>query len=285
MSPGAQIKVLGGGIHADVPTRPPGQALEVTFNVQRRGLESFSLVPLGRQTTVVLDSSWQHPSFVGKYLPTNRSVSESGFHAEWATSHFATGLQEEFAKHFTELGPNPDLNNVNFGVNLIDPVDLYTQADRAMKYGFLFVVLTFVALLGTEMWRGQRGHPVQYTMVGVALTLFFLLLLSLAEHIGFGNAYLTAAGVSVGVLGYYVRHALRSVGVGLAFTASLSVLYTILYGLLSAADFALLTGAVFVFSALAVMMVLTRNVGWYARTQAIARPVVDGKIAEPDATS
>ncbi|MGE0388254.1 MAG: cell envelope integrity protein CreD [Gammaproteobacteria bacterium] len=279
VAPGSGLPVLGPGIHADLGPVRPDQAMEVSLPLRLRGLERLDVVPLGRLTQFRLESAWPHPSFVGRFLPASRQVSERGFEAQWSTSHFATGLQETFAGHFLDDAPAEEITAVSLGVNLIDPVDLYTQTDRAMKYGFLFVALTFIALLGTELARGLRLHAMQYAMVGVALAMFFLLLLSLAEHIGFARAYLCAACACVALLGYYLRHGLQSVGAGAGYGASLAVLYALLFALLRSEDYALVAGSVFVFGVLAALMVATRRLDWHALGAAARAPLRAGAPA------
>ncbi len=262
-APGAGLPVLGNGIHAELGKVLANQSIAVAFAVQLRGLEELRVVPLGRQTEVELSSKWPHPSFIGRFLPTARKISQQGFEAQWSTSQFSTGLVEIFSRHFGDTTASSEIDDVAFGVTLMDPVDIYTQTDRATKYAFLFVALTFIALLGTELARGLQLHPVQYTLVGVALAMFFLLLLSLAEHIGFALAYVVAAVGSITLLGFYLRHSLRSFAIGTGFVVTLSVLYGLLYGLLNSEDYALLAGSVFVFVVLAILMIVTRKVDWF----------------------
>lgn len=271
-APGASLSMLGPGIHADLGQLPPGRRINVGFPLRLRGLERLDIVPLGRETFAHMESKWPHPSFDGRFLPASRQVSRAGFTAEWSTSHFATGLEEIFARNVRAATVPDELAAVNFGVTLMDPVDLYTQTDRALKYGFLFVLLTFVALLGTELARGLRLHPMQYAMVGVALAVFFLLLLSLSEHVGFTTAYASAATACILLLSYYLRHTMRSVGLGAAYGVTLTLLYGLMFGLLCSEDYALLAGSIFVFGVLATLMVATRHVDWYRLGPAVPGP-------------
>ena len=285
--PGTRLRVLGTGIHAPLESLRPGDVVEIAMTIEIRGLERFDIVPVGEQTDVRVTSPWRHPSFVGKFLPVEREIGKQGFTATWRTSRFSTGLAKLFADHGRASKPVKSITATVLGVNLIDPVDLYTQADRAVKYGFLFVLVTFVALLATEIVRGLRLHPVQYLMVGVALAVFFLLLLSFAEHVPFAAAYLVAAIACVSLLAFYLRHATGSRAVGHAFAAKLSLLYALLYGLLSSEDYALLTGSTFVFGVLAALMIVTRNVDWYAlggRFSATSESAASDRAAEEDAS-
>ena len=149
------------------------------------------------------------------------------------------------------------------GVSLVDPVNVYSQADRASKYGLLFVLLTFVGFFMFELIKQLRIHPIQYGLVGLALAIFFLLLVSLSEHIAFRWAYLAASVACIGLLGFYLSAVLRSAGRGLGFAAMLATLYAALYGLLVSEDNALVLGSGLLFVILAAIMLVTRKVDWY----------------------
>ena len=155
-------------------------------------------------------------------------------------------------------------NQHSLAVSFIQPVDLYQTVERSVKYGFLFIGLTFAAFFLFEILKRLAIHPIQYALVGFALAVFFLLLISLSEHLGFAPAYAIAAASCVTLVGYYVGHVLGSLRRGAGFAAFLSSLYGLLYILLRAEDHALLAGSVLVFSALVAAMVATRRVNWYA---------------------
>jgi len=263
---GAGLGMLGTGIRAALPRgeRPFGQDFEVGFSLRLKGMGSLAFVPVGRQSSVAMRASWPHPSFSGRYLPESHEIGADGFTARWQTSVFATDMARLVEAHAHAKRRAPAVHANSFGVRFVNPVDLYTRADRAVKYGFLFVALTFAALVLTEVLQWLRIHPVQYAMVGVALAVFFLLLLSLAEHLGFGAAYALASAACVGLLWYYLRHVVPRAALSNGFAVGLVVLYALLYGLLSSEDYALLMGSVLVFAVLALVMVVTRDVDWYA---------------------
>jgi inner membrane protein len=148
-------------------------------------------------------------------------------------------------------------------VSLVDPVNPYVQADRACKYGLLFVLLTFVGFFMFELIRQVRVHPIQYLLVGMAIAIFFLLLVSLSEHIAFGLSYLLASAACIGLIGFYLSAVLRGGLRGLGFAAMLGTLYAALYGLLLSEDNALALGSGLLFAILAAIMVATRRVDWY----------------------
>jgi len=226
------------------------------------GTGAFNLVPVGRESRVQLRSDWPHPSFVGDFLPVKREVSDAGFDAEWQTSFFATNMEDVLARCAQSSTGCEALAGSSFGVSFIDPVDQYLKSERAAKYAFLFIGLTFAGFFLMEVLRRVSVHPIQYGLVGLALAMFFLLLLSLSEHLGFALAYLIAAAACVSLVGYYVRHVLGSRAQGLGFAAALASLYALLYGILSSEDYALLMGSLLVFGILAAIMVLTRGVSW-----------------------
>ncbi|MCO2314175.1 cell envelope integrity protein CreD, partial [Pseudomonas aeruginosa] len=205
---------------------------------------------------------WPHPSFGGEFLPSEREITAQGFTARWQTSFFATNM-EEALRSCVEEQRCDGFQARAFGVGLVDPVDQYLKADRAIKYALLFITLTFAGFFLFEVLKRLAVHPVQYALVGLALAFFYLLLLSLAEHVGFELAYLVSAGACVGLIGFYLCFVLRSVARGLGFSAGLAGLYGLLYGLLSAEDYALLMGSLLLFAVLAAVMVLTRRLDWY----------------------
>jgi inner membrane protein len=147
-------------------------------------------------------------------------------------------------------------------VSFIDPIDHYLKSERASKYAFLFIGLTFAAFFLFEVLRRFSVHPIQYGLVGLALAVFFLLLLSLSEQLGFALAYLISAAACVALIAYYVAHVVRDRRLGALFGAALGAMYGMLYAILSAEDYALLMGSLVVFGVLGVIMVLTRRVNW-----------------------
>ncbi|GAA3929600.1 cell envelope integrity protein CreD [Luteimonas lutimaris] len=272
---GREAKVLqgldgqgGDGVHARLPAPRAGQrlALRSRLDFTLAGTESLAVVPLGDNNHVALDSPWPHPSFVGTLSPDVLDVGDDGFRASWDRPALASNTQAQVLRGLKRGGGNA--SSVLAGVDgielkLIDPVDIYTKADRATKYGLLFVALTFVGFFMFELIRQLRIHPVQYALVGLALAIFFLLLVSLSEHIEFGWAYLVASVACIGLLGFYLSAVLRSALRGLGFAVMLATLYAALYGLLVSEDNALVLGAGLLFVILAAVMVLTRKVDWY----------------------
>ena len=263
--PGASLSLLGPGIHAPLTARPvPGAALSYSIGMRLNGMQEIDFLPLGRQTDVRLSSAWPHPSFTGAYLPAAREVDDDGFRAHWSSSFLATNIAEQFERGLANDETRGDLFANRFGVDFIPAVDVYLKSERATKYGILFVGICFITLLLTEVLKQLRIHPLQYLMVAVALSIFFLLVLALSEHLGFLTAYVIASVACVGLLGFYLAHCVHDRRLAAGFSAVLGVLYALLYGLLSAEDYALLMGSLLVFGIAAATMVLTRHIDWYA---------------------
>lgn len=240
------------------------------------GTERLDIVPAGASTRVSLASKWPHPSFGGRILPdAGAKVSGDGFAASWRTSHFATNLAQ-LHRRCVQSRQCDAFNQHTLAVSFVQPVDLYQTVERSVKYGFLFIGLTFAAFFLFEVLQRLAIHPVQYALVGFALALFFVLLIALAEHLGFALAYVIAALACVALIGYYVAYALRSARRGVGFGLALALLYGLLYVILRAEDHALLMGSVLVFVCLALAMIATRRVDWYAIG---AHPQASGKPA------
>jgi len=234
------------------------QPLDITVTLQLTGTSRFAVVPAATATAVTLRSDWPHPSFGGRFLPLpeTRTVDANGFSAQWAVSDLATDAVASVLKG------DKQLDTLDF--SMVDPINPYVLSDRAIKYGLMFIVLTFVCVGMLELLVGRRVHPVQYLLVGLAISFFFLLLLSLSEHVGFGVSYGAAAAAVVALLAFYGTAMLGHVGRGLGFGALIALLYASLYIVLIQEQAALLIGALLLFGVLTVVMVLTRRIDWYA---------------------
>ncbi len=269
------------GLHATLPPVRAGQRLALASELQLAlgGTESLAIAPVGKHNRIAIASTWPHPQFNGAFLPRERHVASGGFRATWDVSSLATGAQAQYlaGRRLPDAGagagdgaPSGGLDAI--GISLLDPVNPYTQADRASKYGVLFVLLTFVGFFMFELVKQLRIHPIQYVLVGLALAIFFLLLVGLSEHVAFGVAYVVAAVGCIGLLGYYLAHVLHSRARGAGFAAMLALLYAALYGLLVSEDNALVLGAGLLFAILAGLMVATRRIDWYRVSAAPEAP-------------
>jgi len=267
-APGSKLEALGGGVHALLTDISLQTISNFDFSIQLdlQGTGRFWLAPLGRETEVTLTGDWSHPSFFGNFLPVEREVRADGFNARWKTNFFASNMQEYLQKTLQECGKNCDrsMTEKSFGVAFIEPVNQYRKTDRAIKYGLLIIGLTFAVFFLFEVLKRLPIHPMQYTFVGVALALFYVLLLSLSEHIGFLFAYIFSAAACTLLIGGYVSSVLGSAKRAATLVGLLLALYAVLYGLLGAEDYALLIGSILVFALLAAVMLLTRKLDWYA---------------------
>jgi len=255
VKPGTTHAAYRSGLHASLPGLRLDQGLSLTLALDLVGTQRFAVVPAAGSTTMALQSSWQHPSFGGRFLPVERQVVPSGFSGRWQVTELASNAAAQVA-----LGEK-DLDTLD--VELIDPVNPYVMSDRAIKYGLMFIALTFVTVGLTELLTGRRVHPIQYLLVGMALSLFFLLLLSLSEHMAFLNAYLIAAAAAAAVLTQYAAAMFGGWLRGTAFGAGIALLYAALFELLRQEQTALVIGSVLLFAVLATVMTLTRKLDWY----------------------
>ena len=263
--------------------------LKARVVLELAGTGELALVPAADATRFNLQSDWPHPSFGGRFLPVARDINAAGFSARWAVSSLASDAPAALQRSggvcpAAEFGrppgsaPTPSIEATTtpgcldtLEVSFFEPVNPHVLSDRAIKYGLLFVVLTFVAVALVEVLSGRRVHPVQYLLVGLALSLFFLLLLSLSEHWPFARAYGVAASACALLLGYYATHMLGRASAGVAFGASIAGLYGLLYALLQMEQNALAIGSVGLFAAVAAVMVLTRRIDWYALFDSLRR--------------
>lgn len=249
-----------GGFHAMLPWTAKELTQRLPFRIDLRlaGTESFALAPTADMTTADLRANWAHPSFSGGFLPRERSIDDKGFRAQWSVSSLAANLRNDVIGNRESAG-----EATAFRVRLIDPVDVYRLAVRAVKYGILFIVLSFSAFFMFETIKSLRMHPIQYLLIGLALAIFFLLLTSLSEHIAFHWAYLASALASLSVIGIYLASVLQGWRRSAGFTGALGLLFGALYGVLQSEQNALLLGSLLLFAVLATLMTATRRIDWY----------------------
>ncbi len=256
-SPGTKVtEILSHGFHASLKDLN-AESEQHVFNtkVSINGSQGFRFAPFGENTIVNMKSSWPHPSFQGMTLPTNYEITADGFTSSWTIPHLA----RNYPQSWVYADQNYHLGEFTAGVDLFEPVFLYSKVTRAVKYGILFVGLTFLTFLIFELTTQTRLHYVQYGLIGVALTLFYLVLLSIAEHTAFLTAYIIAAIINIGLITIYTGAALKNwTRAGVIFVL-LSALYTVLYSLLQLEDYALLMGTMLLLFVLIVLMYVTRN--------------------------
>jgi inner membrane protein len=230
--------------------------LDFSTTVKLKGSGNLLFVPAGKDTRVRVESSWSDPSFAGSYLPDARTVKDSGFVADWKVLY----LNRKFPQQWKE--GTYDLENAAFGVNFILPVDSYQQTTRSVKYAILIILLTFTAFLLIEWIYSRTVRSLQYVLVGFALCLFYTLLLSFAEYIGFNPAYLVAAVATIGLIAWYVNSILQSAKMSWFVAFLLAVQYGFIFILIQLQDYALLMGSLGLFITLAIVMYFSRKIKW-----------------------
>ena len=264
VEPGAGVYGALSGIHiplTDNALEAKTFALEVSLNLAGTG--SFAVVPVGRNSEMMLNSNWPHPGFMGDYLPVKHQIGESGFQANWQSSWFANNMESWFNdKESPEWEAIPA-----FSVTVATPADQYQLTERAIKYAILLIALTFMAFFVFETLTGLRLHPMQYLLVGLSLVLFYLVLLALSEHVGFTPAWIIASLVGAAMNGMYLQAVLKSWSRSGMFVLSLLGLDVVMWFLLRSEDSALLLGSAVLALALFTVMYLTRHFDWYSLSQ------------------
>ncbi len=265
--PGSQVPGYTTGARAMLGgDKPIGLAVDFSIALDFNGSEGIFFAPFGVKNEATLKSNWPDPGFRGAFLPAERSVRADGFDAKWKVSYYG----RDYPQQWTNRAGNERFNlksvsDSRFGANFLSILDAYRYVERSIKYGVLFLVLVFTAFFLFEVTARQKIHPFQYLMVGAALCLFYLLLLSISEFIGFSWAYLVAAVASTSLISWYCRFFLGGGVRTLMIGAGLAGVYTFLYITLRQQDYALLMGAIALFIVLVVVMYVTRKVDWYAR--------------------
>jgi inner membrane protein len=243
--------------------------IATSFVYAMRGNDSLTLAPQAGDTRWTVTSSWPHPSFQGGFLPAFRRVGDKGFSATYRVGNLALGQSLVDVRDPVQAAPpepravqGPDAGEHEARITLVQPVDLYSQVNRAVKYGFLFIGFTFLAFLMFDVIGGVAVAGVEYLLVGAGLVLFFVLLLAFAEVIGFTAAYLLASAAIIGQIAAYSAAVLKSWRRAVWIGGLLVALYAVLYILLSLEAYSLLIGSVLLFVALGAVMYVTRRVDW-----------------------
>jgi len=267
--------ILGAGMHAPLALTAPdpnatAQPIPFSFDINFTGSRRITFAPVGKTSTISMVSTWRHPSFDGAYLPSEREIAAEGFRAKWVISYLGRDYPQLWKSHGPKGEPllvhdiGRQMANSQFGVSLVTPVDFYLKAERSVKYGILFVLLVLAAIFAFDVAGGLNLHVFQYALVGAALCVFYLLLLSLAEFAGFLAAYLIAAVMATAMIGVYAAKVMGGWGRAGVIAGLLATVYAFLYVVLQLEDYALLVGSLGVFAALAAVMYGTRNVDWHA---------------------
>jgi len=259
--------LFASGLHANVgklAALADAGSIAFALDLDVNGSRELKVLPAGSETTVQLTSTWPHPSFVGAPLPAFREATPAGFSGRWNVPYGGRGYPPRWTSAGMDAAQfKSRADAFAVGVSLLQPVDIYQQAERAVKYAALFIVMTFVVFFLWEIVRSRLLHPIQYLFVGFAMCVFYLLLVSISEHIGFDRAYAAAAGATTLLIAGYSVYVLGGMMEGGLMGAVLVALYGFLYLLLRLEDYALLAGSVGLFAMLALLMYATRRVNWY----------------------
>jgi inner membrane protein len=261
------------------------EKIDFSFNLNLNGSSEIYFLPLGKQTNVSIKSPWKNPGFEGTFLPDTRNVDENGFTANWKILQLNRNYPQQGLNNFINAGAvvavennyNYDyqdgryqtndniLNQAGFGLRLLLPIDEYQKTMRSAKYSVMFIILTFLIFFFIEIINKKRIHPIQYLLVGFAVCLFYVLLLSISEHLSFNTAYLIGCTTILSLITFYGYYVLQSKKLTIVMSFILAILYGFFYSLLQLEDYSLLMGSIGLLIILSIIMYFTRNIDWYNR--------------------
>jgi len=261
-TPGIETKdIIDSGLSVQVPIKNgdnPEKSYEFSFDINLKGSKELNFIPLGKETNVKLISNWDNPSFDGTFLPDEREITNNGFNAKWNVLY----LNRDYPQKW--IGKSYNIFNSAFGVKLLMPVDEYQKTMRSVKYAVMFISLTFMIFFFVEVINKKRIHPIQYILVGLALVIFFTLLLSLSEHTNFNLAYIIASIATILLITAYSKTIFNNNLLTILMGSVLLILYGFMYTILQLQDYSLLLGSIGLFIVLAVAMYLSRKIDWYS---------------------
>jgi inner membrane protein len=230
---------------------------DASLKLSLKGSRNLDFIPTGKTTDVKLSGNWQNPSFDGDFLPESREINEKGFEARWKILHF----NRPFAQQWT--GSDQQLGGSDFGVNLLLPVDQYQKSMRTAKYGSMVILLTFIALFFVEIIRKIRIHPFQYILIGAALIIYYSLLISFSEHLGYNVSYIISSVSTIILITLYASSFLKETRLTVFFGLILSVFYAFIFIIIQEQDYSLLLGSVGLFTIIGMLMFFSRKINWY----------------------
>ena len=257
-NPGVNNPLILSGVSCPISLSNMEEEIPFGINLRIKGSESAMFTPLGKTTLVSLKSNCSTPSFTGAFLPENREVAENGFSATWKILN----LNRNYPQVFTGENWSIDLNDSTFGVNLLLPVDQYQKSIRSIKYAFLIIILTFVICFFVEVLHKKNINPFQYLLIGLALCLFYTLLVSISEHLNFTLSYVIATTMTIGLLTFYLSGILKIKKTAITIGGMLLLLYTYIFILIQMEIYALLVGSIGLFIILAIIMYCSLKINW-----------------------
>ncbi|MFY0591623.1 cell envelope integrity protein CreD [Roseivirga sp.] len=245
------------GVNSRLKLNPKSKEMDFKVDLKIRGTKTLMFNPVGKSTNVKITSSWPHPSFTGQFLPDDHQITDNGFTAEWSVFDLNRNYPQQW------VGRAHKISSADFGVNLYQPVDNYQQNTRSAKYAVLILFLTFISFFFIEILNKKKIHPIQYILVGLTLTIFYTLLLSLSELVGFSSAYWIAAGIIITMLTLYSLSLLKSKKLAGFMLLFFTLIYAFIFIILRMEDFSLLVGSFGLLFVLGICMYLSRKVDWY----------------------
>lgn len=250
--------IFGSGVSTEIDlSNITNKKIEFSFELSINGSEELNFIPIGKNTTVDIKSPWPDPSFQGAFLPDEHNITKKDFTAHWKVLHLNRNFPQKW------VGNRYYIDESKFGVNLIVPVDHYQKSTRSAKYAIMIIVLTFMVFFFVEVYNKSKIHPMQYLLVGLALIIFYILLLSFSEHFGFNIAYLIAGLATIALVTAYSHSIFRKISLTRIAGLILIVLYGFIFVILQLQDYALLMGSIGLFLVMAVIMYLSRKINWY----------------------
>lgn len=244
-------------------------ALNFSFDLDLRGSSDLNFTHLGKTTTVKIEGKWNNPSFTGRYLPEDRKITKDSFTATWKMPYFNRPFPQQWVEENAVMHTgvvNTAGNDASFGVKFILPVDQYQKTMRSAKYAILIILLTFISLFFTELLNKRKVHLLQYVLIGAAMTIYYTLLLSFSERVGFNIAYLISSVATVALIGIFIASLLKNRKPAIVFAGILSIFYSFIFVIIQLQDLALLFGSVGLFIIVAVMMYLSAKIEWGKNT-------------------
>lgn len=250
--------IISSGINAPVNlANNDSSSYKFSFDLELKGSQLLYFMPVGEVTDVNISSTWNNPSFNGAFLPDSRTIAETGFSANWNILHLNRNYPQMW------IGNNVKIDSSAFGIDLIMPVDNYQKSMRSIKYAILFIVFTFIVFFFVEVLNKIFIHPIQYSLVGLALILFYTSLLSISEHLDYNIAFLISAISTLLLIIGYVKAIIKSNLITFIIAGILSILYSFLFVIIQLQDYSLLIGSIGIFLILAFVMYFSRKIDWY----------------------
>jgi len=258
VNPGLKSKdIFKNGFYSSVRLNNVQNKYEFDLQILLKGSEALEFIPLGQMTDVKVNSKWTNPSFIGSFLPSERKINSDGFAAQWNINHFNRDYPQVWGNRNYDVYPS------SFGVKLLMPVDEYQKTMRTSKYGIMIIMLTFVTFFMIEVFSKKAIHPIQYSLIGLSLVLFYSILLSISEYIVFQYSYILSAVLIIGLISLYVRSIYSNLKIGLTIGTLLLLFYGFMYVILQLQDYSLLLGNIALFIILAAIMYITRKINWF----------------------